>query len=93
MTERPDNLATALSGRYEILQELGAGGMATVYLAHDVRHDRNVALKVLRPDLATTLGPDRFLFSDLLEPYGAPAPLSVSGRPTSRNPIRFTRPS
>jgi tetratricopeptide (TPR) repeat protein len=54
-------LTNALAGRYEILRELGAGGMATVYLARDLRHDRNVALKVLRPELAATLGPDRFL--------------------------------
>jgi len=54
-------LQSALADRYTIERELGAGGMATVYLAHDLRHDRSVALKVLRPDLAATLGPDRFL--------------------------------
>jgi serine/threonine-protein kinase len=46
--------------RYEIERELGRGGMAVVYLAHDLRHDRPVALKVLHPELAATLGPDRF---------------------------------
>ncbi len=56
-----DRLTTALSDRYTIERELGAGGMATVYLAHDVKHDRKVALKVLRPDLAASLGADRFL--------------------------------
>ncbi|MEE8362053.1 MAG: hypothetical protein V3R71_07840, partial [Gemmatimonadales bacterium] len=56
-----DRLTTALSDRYTIERELGAGGMATVYLAHDIKHDRNVALKVLRPDLAASLGADRFL--------------------------------
>jgi tRNA A-37 threonylcarbamoyl transferase component Bud32/tetratricopeptide (TPR) repeat protein len=61
MPEPLTNLTAALSGRYEILRELGAGGMATVYLARDVKHDRQVALKVLRPDLAATLGPERFL--------------------------------
>ena len=54
-------LADALRDRYTIERELGRGGMATVYLAHDLKHDRLVALKVLRPDLATTLGPERFL--------------------------------
>jgi eukaryotic-like serine/threonine-protein kinase len=48
-------------GRYSIERELGAGGMATVYLAHDVRHDRKVALKVLRPELSAILGAERFL--------------------------------
>jgi len=54
-------LAAALADRYRIEREIGAGGMATVYLAHDVKHDRKVALKVLRPELAAALGPDRFL--------------------------------
>jgi len=56
-----ERLATALSDRYRIEQELGAGGMATVYLASDVRHDRKVAIKVLRPELAAVIGADRFL--------------------------------
>ena len=54
-------LAAALADRYRIERELGAGGMATVYLAQDLKHDRQVALKVLRPHLASTVGPDRFL--------------------------------
>jgi len=56
-----DRLRTGLAGRYTIERELGAGGMATVYLAHDVKHRRMVAIKVLRPELASLLGPDRFL--------------------------------
>ena len=52
---------TTLAGRYTIQRELGAGGMALVYLAHDVQHDRKVALKVLRSELAAVIGPDRFL--------------------------------
>ncbi len=54
-------LNAALAGRYPIERELGAGGMATVYLAHDVRHDRKVALKVMRPELSAILGAERFL--------------------------------
>jgi hypothetical protein len=54
-------LTAALEDRYRIERELGAGGMATVYLAHDVRHDRKVALKVLRPELSAILGGERFL--------------------------------
>jgi serine/threonine-protein kinase len=54
-------LSAALAERYVIERELGAGGMATVYLAHDVRHDRKVALKVLRPELSAILGAERFL--------------------------------
>src|SRR2546426_987456 len=54
-------LSGALAGRYRIERLLGAGGMATVYLAYDVRHDRHVALKELRPELAAVIGSDRFL--------------------------------
>jgi eukaryotic-like serine/threonine-protein kinase len=54
-------LAAALSDRYRIERELGQGGMATVYLARDVKHDREVALKVLRPELAAIIGAERFL--------------------------------
>jgi serine/threonine protein kinase/Flp pilus assembly protein TadD len=54
-------LEDALAGSYDIERELGRGGMATVYLAHDVRHNRRVALKVLHPDLSSSIGPDRFL--------------------------------
>ena len=56
-----EKLEKALSGKYTIGHELGRGGMATVYLAHDVKHDREVALKVLHPELSSSLGPDRFL--------------------------------
>jgi serine/threonine-protein kinase len=60
----PDPVArlnAALEGRYRIESELGEGGMATVYLATDHKHDRKVALKVLKPELAAVLGGDRFL--------------------------------
>lgn len=61
MTDSQNRLEAALAGKYRIEQELGQGGMATVYRAHDHRHQRTVALKVLRPDLAALLAPDRFL--------------------------------
>ena len=54
-------LSAALADRYRIERELGAGGMATVYLAQDLKHDRKVAVKVLRPELAAVIGADRFL--------------------------------
>jgi len=57
----PARLAAALAGRYEVERELGRGGMAIVYLAYDLRHKRQVAVKVLRPELAAALGAERFL--------------------------------
>ena len=61
MTPVPSTLAAALADRYRLERELGQGGMATVYLAEDLKHRRKVAVKVLRPELAAALGPDRFL--------------------------------
>ena len=55
-----DRLSVALGGRYSLQREIGRGGMATVYLAQDLRHDRPIAVKVLHPELAATLGPERF---------------------------------
>ncbi|HEV8357317.1 MAG TPA: serine/threonine-protein kinase [Gemmatimonadales bacterium] len=60
MADRLERLESALGGSYRIEREIGVGGMATVYLAHDVKHDRKVALKVLRPELAAAMGTDRF---------------------------------
>ena len=54
-------LQAALADRYRVERELGRGGMATVFLALDLKHDRPVAVKVLRPELAAALGPERFL--------------------------------
>ena len=59
-TDLPAALAAGLRDRYVFERELGRGGMATVYLVQDVKHDRPVALKVLLPELAASLGPDRF---------------------------------
>ncbi|HEU5154593.1 MAG TPA: protein kinase, partial [Gemmatimonadales bacterium] len=61
MSTIPDSLVAALADRYRIERELGQGGMATVFLAQDLRHDRRVALKVMRPELAAILGAERFL--------------------------------
>src|ERR1700682_2408559 len=61
MNETPSRLTAALSDRYRIERELGQGGMATVYLAQDLKHDRRVAVKVLRPELAAVIGAERFL--------------------------------
>jgi eukaryotic-like serine/threonine-protein kinase len=60
VADLPNQLSSALADRYRLERELGRGGMATVYLAQDLRHDRPVALKVLHPELAQALGADRF---------------------------------
>ncbi len=61
MSDPAIRLNVALKGRYRIERELGEGGMATVYLAKDLKHNRNVALKVLKPELAAVVGAERFL--------------------------------
>jgi serine/threonine-protein kinase len=71
----PESLAAALGGRYALAGEVGRGGMATVYHAEDLKHHRPVALKVLRPDLAATLGADRFL-KEIRSPPGSTTPTS-----------------
>jgi len=70
MSDQAARLATALSDSYHIDREIGAGGMATVYLARDLRHHRNVALKVLNPELGAVLGVERFLAEIRRRPYG-----------------------
>ena len=61
MTLVSDRLRDALADRYRIERELGQGGMATVYLAHDIKHERKVAVKVLKPELAAVIGAERFV--------------------------------
>jgi eukaryotic-like serine/threonine-protein kinase len=61
VTDIADRLRAGLADRYRLERELGHGGMATVYLAEDLRHHRAVAVKVLRPELTAALGPERFL--------------------------------
>ena len=61
MSNSPPRLSAALAGRYRVERELGQGGMATVYLAEDLRHHRKVALKVIREELSAGMGPERFL--------------------------------
>ena len=61
VTNFSQRLESGLAGRYAIQRELGQGGMALVFLAHDLRHDRHVALKVLRPEISAEIGAERFL--------------------------------
>ena len=90
-------MKAALADRCTLERELGRGGMATVYLAHDLRHDRSVALKVLHPDLTAALGPERFQ-REIRYAARCVEPLSIArqeptmtarGRPTSFAPRRF----
>ena len=81
-------LNSALEGRYTIERELGVGGMATVYLADDLKHERKVALKVLKPELAAVVGAERFLAeikttANLTHPHILPLviPAQVRHRP------------
>ena len=104
MSDPPSRLAAALADRYRIERELGAGGMATVYLAHDLRHDRQVAVKVLRPELAAVIGAERFLSeirttANLQHPHILPlfdsgeavAPSSSGGAPPGPPPPHTRR--
>jgi hypothetical protein len=68
MSTVTDRLSAALADRYRIERELGAGGMATVYLAEDLKHDRKVAIKVLKPELAAVLGADGWISPGSLTP-------------------------
>ena len=61
MVDATEQLRRSLADRYRIERQLGAGGMATVYLAHDLKHERRVAIKVLKPELAAVLGAERFV--------------------------------
>ena len=76
-------LSTALADRYKIESRLGEGGMETVYLAKDLKHDRKVAIKVLRPEIAAVLGGGRFLLDTPARLPGAfrlqPSPLGTRG--------------
>jgi serine/threonine-protein kinase len=88
MTSFLTDLQAALAADYRVDRELGAGGMATVYLAHDIKHDRAVALKVLKPELAASIGAERFLkeirlTANLRHPHIVP--LYDSGMPVVRS--------
>jgi len=93
-----DRLRSALTGRYTIERELGRGGMAMVYLAQDLKHGRQVAIKVLRPELAAALGPERFLreirlTANLQHPHILPlydsGSLSRAAEPPNRESAEF----
>ena len=92
-----ERLEAALDGKYLIESKLGEGGMATVYLAQDVKHERKVALKILKPELAAVIGAERFL-TEIKTTAGPPAPsypraASIQARPvaTSTTSCRTSR--
>ena len=95
MSDPVTRLNTALEGRYTIERKLGEGGMATVYLADDLKHERKVALKVLKPELAAVVGAERFLAeikttANLQHPHILPLFDSGEGRrlPFLRHAVR-----
>jgi len=96
MAEQFDSLTSALTDRYVIDREIGSGGMATVYLAEDRKHKRKVAIKVLRPELAASIGVDRFvreieIAASLTHPHILPLFDSGSAEvPTAVPPYRRT---
>ncbi len=90
MSDPITRLNAALEGRYRIESELGEGGMATVYLADDLKHERKVALKVLKPELAAVVGAERFLAeikttANLQHPHILP--LLYSGKPRNTRTV------
>ena len=85
MSDPVIRLNVALKGRYRIERELGEGGMPTVYLADDLKHERKVALKVLKPELSAAVGADRFLHEiKLTATYSTrtSSPCTIPARPT-----------
>jgi eukaryotic-like serine/threonine-protein kinase len=93
VTTIPSELADALHSRYVLGHQLGRGGMATVYLARDLKYDRPVALKILHPELAATLGPKRFLREiQLAARLQHPHVLTVFDSGESGNHLWFTMP-
>lgn len=87
MTGAPDRLAAALADRYRIERELGQGGMATVFLAEDLKHDRKVAIKILRPQLAPNPpGAHRALVFRVASATAARSTLSTPARASLTTP-------
>jgi serine/threonine-protein kinase len=97
MTDILDRLKATLADRYAIEHELGRGGMAVVYVARDLKHERKVAIKILRPELAATVGAERFLreiriAAQLNHPHILPLLDSgtVEEQPTALPPYRLS---
>ena len=89
MSDPITRLNAALEGRYQIDREVGEGGMATVFLADDLRHERKVALKVLKPELAAVVGADRFLaeIKTTAKPPASPHPTAFRFRGNGLVPV------
>jgi eukaryotic-like serine/threonine-protein kinase len=81
MSDPAARLTAALADRYRIDRELGQGGMATVYLAQDLKHDRKVAIKVFKPELAAAIGAERFLAEIKMLAYAYGASRNPSSEP------------